>query len=117
MGCEILFILDDLIADPKIKQKRNSLCELALSGRHTRRSLWLLTQKYNGLNKDVREQAMFIISFWSKDRKSFIDMINENNTWINSDKIKTIEKKLGSSGSRSFIYIKCFKPIGYTVVD
>lgn len=115
-GCEILFILDDLIADPKIKQKRNSLCELAISGRHTRRSLWLLTQKYNGLNKDVREQSMFIISFWSKDRKSFIDMINENNTNISTDDIKQIEEELCKGDKRSFIFIKCFKPIGYQLI-
>ena len=115
LGCETLFVLDDLIADPKIKQKRNALCELAVSGRHTRRSLWLLTQKYNGLGKDVRDQAMFIISFWSKDKKSFANMINENNANISNEDIKKIERELGGGGKRSFIYIKCFKPIGYTL--
>lgn len=112
--CSILFILDDLAADANIKKKRDELSKLAISGRHTERSLWLLTQKYNALSKDVREQAMWIISFWTKDRKSMRDMIDENyiETGLSYDEIR---KEL-ESNNRSYLFIKCFQPVKSTIV-
>ena len=55
-GYQTLFIIDDCSAEGEINKGRDALSELAFSGRHRNHSLWVLTQKYNFLSKDVREQ-------------------------------------------------------------
>jgi len=40
-GEETLFIVDDVIADETLDKKRQSLLDLAISGRHRKHSLWL----------------------------------------------------------------------------
>ena len=50
-GEETLFIVDDMIADETLDKKRQPLLELAISGRHRRHSLWLLTQSYTAIPK------------------------------------------------------------------
>ena len=39
------------------------LSELAFSGRHLNCSLWILTQKYNAILTDVRQQIKWLDSF------------------------------------------------------
>ena len=41
---ETLFIIDDIIAHESLDKRRQSLLELAISGRHRGHYLWLLTQ-------------------------------------------------------------------------
>ena len=52
---QTLFIIDDCSAEGEINKKRDALSELAFSGRHRNHSLWVLTQKYNLVSKNVRE--------------------------------------------------------------
>ena len=49
---EVLFIIDDIIANKSLDKKRQSLLELSVSGRHQGRYLWLLTQSYIAIPKD-----------------------------------------------------------------
>ena len=55
-GHQTLFIIDDCSAEGEINKRRDALSELAFSGHHRNHSLWVLTQKYNSVSKDVREQ-------------------------------------------------------------
>ena len=55
-GEETLFIVDDVIADETLDKKRQPLLELAISGRHKKHSLWLLTQSYSAIPKNLRRQ-------------------------------------------------------------
>ena len=57
-GHQTLFIVEDYSAEVEINKKRDSLSELAFSGRHRNHSLWVLMQKYNSVFKDVREQIL-----------------------------------------------------------
>ena len=57
-GHQTLFIIDDCSAEGEIIKKRDALSELALSGCHRNHSLWVLTQKYNSVSKDVRESRL-----------------------------------------------------------
>ena len=41
---EILFIIDDIIANKDLHKRRQPLLELSITGRHQGRYLWLLTQ-------------------------------------------------------------------------
>ena len=58
--------------------KRDALSELAFSSHHRNHSLWVLTQKYNSVSKDVREQIKWLCLFFTKDRDSFEDCLREN---------------------------------------
>ena len=53
---ETLFIVDDIIADASTDKKRQPLLELAISCRWKKHSLWLLTQSYTAIPKDLRRQ-------------------------------------------------------------
>ena len=54
------------------------LSELAFSGRHLNCSLWILTQKYNSILTDVREQIKWMALSYCKDRDSFEKALREN---------------------------------------
>ena len=77
-GNHTLFIIDDCLAEGEMNKKRDALSELAFSGRHRNHSLWVLTQKYNSVSKDVREQIKWLCLFFTKDRDSFEECLREN---------------------------------------
>ena len=58
---QTLFIIDNCSAEDEINKQRDALSELAFSGRHRNHSLWVLTQKYNSISKDVREQLKMVL--------------------------------------------------------
>jgi hypothetical protein len=57
---QTLFIVDDCANLWESKNKYTNLTELAFSGRHFGISVWLLTQKYNAICKDLRENCKHI---------------------------------------------------------
>ena len=63
---QTLFI-DDCSAEVEINKKRDASSELAFSGRHGNHYLWVLTQKYNSISKNVREQLKWLCVFFTKD--------------------------------------------------
>ena len=58
---EVLFIIDDIIANKDLNKRRQPLLELSISGRHRSYYLWLLTQSYLVIPKKLREQAKAIL--------------------------------------------------------
>ena len=46
---EVLFIIDDIIANKDLDERRQPLLELSISGRHRGHYLWLLTESYKGI--------------------------------------------------------------------
>ena len=62
-----MFIIDDMITDETLDKRRQSLLELAISGRHRQHSLWLLTQSYMALPKNLRRQIQLFV--WYPYRK------------------------------------------------
>ena len=53
-GSKTLFLIDDIIADEALDKRRQPLLELPISGRHRGHSLWLLTQSYTAIPKNIR---------------------------------------------------------------
>ena len=51
---------------------------MAFSGRHFNHSCWLLTQKYNSVLKDYRENTAWLALFYCKDKFSFDQALDEN---------------------------------------
>ena len=63
-GSKTLFFIDDITTDENLDEKRQPLLELAISGRHKEHSLWLLTQSYTAVPKNIRRQAkMFYVQY------------------------------------------------------
>ena len=70
-GYTTLFILDDVIADESLDKCRQSLLDLAISERHRDHYLWLLTQSYTGIPKNLRRQAKQLFIWYPKECKDF----------------------------------------------
>ena len=51
---ETLFIIDDTIADESLDKRGQSLLKLAISGRDRDHYLWLFTQSYSAIPKNLR---------------------------------------------------------------
>ena len=75
---QVLFLIDDCSAQKGMTRKQQMLSELAFSGRHNNCSVWILTQKYNSVLTDLREQIKWIALFYCKDRDSFESALREN---------------------------------------
>ena len=54
------------------------MSKMAFSGRHYNHSCWLLTQKYNLVLKDCRENTAWITLFNSKDKNLFDQALYKN---------------------------------------
>ena len=53
MGEPSLYIIDDCSATKALTRKKDMLSELAFSSRHVYQTVWVLTQKYNAVLKDI----------------------------------------------------------------
>ena len=77
---ETLFVIDDIIAGEGLDKKRQSLLELAISGRHRDHYLWSLAQSYSAIPKNLRRQARAIFVWYPKERVVLKIIHDENNT-------------------------------------
>ena len=113
-GYETLFIIDDCSAEKDIVKKRNALSMLAFSGRHVNISVWILTQKYNAVLKDFREQVKWVALFYCKDRDSFDDCLRENDVIETKEKRNEVKNKLKKI-KHSKLILKTEQPTDYQV--
>ena len=65
---DILFIIDDIIANESLDKRRQRLLELAFLGRQRGHYLWLLTLSYSAIPKNLRRQAKVIFVWYPKKR-------------------------------------------------
>ena len=83
---KVQFIIDDIIANESLNKKRQSLLELAISGRHSGHYLWLLTQSYTAISKDLRRQAKAIF-VWYPKKQGDLKATHEENDVITDDEL------------------------------
>ena len=76
---ETLFIIDDIVADDCLDKRRQSLLEVAISGRYRSHYLWLLTQSYSAIPKNLRRQAKAIFVWYPKESADLKIIHDENN--------------------------------------
>ena len=67
---QTLIIIDDCANLHDAKIKSSALTKLAFHGRHLNISTWILTQKYNAIIKDFRQNVMMLVLFYDKDKDS-----------------------------------------------
>jgi hypothetical protein len=79
--------------------KESAICKLAFHGSHHNISTWIITQKYNAIVKDFRDNIKMLILFFNKDRDSMESALKQNNIipkeQIN-DVINTLKNNRGS---------------------
>ena len=102
-----------MIADKSLNKKRQSMLELAISGRHRDHSVWLLTQSYSAIPKDLRRQKKMLFVWYPDDRKD-LQIVDEETNLIEDwgsikDQLKT--KKYAC------LYIRLEHPRDYKVIS
>ena len=95
-GEETLFIIDDLIADETLDKRRQPLLELAISGRHRRHSLWLLTQSPTRLFLKICVDRRRCFSHGILQRTSDLKLMDEETNLMTSDDLLKIKEQLKS---------------------
>ena len=91
------------------------LSELAFSGRHADISAWVLTQKYNSVLTDLREQTRWVALFHCKDRDSFEDCLRENDVIPTREQRALVRKQLAEI-KHAKLLSKTDQPAAYIVV-
>ena len=98
-GPSTLFLIDDCANLHDSKMKESAICKLAFHGRHHNISTWIITQKYNAIVKDFRDNIRMLVLFFDKDRDSMESALKQNNIipkeQIN-DVINTLKNNRGS---------------------
>ena len=114
-GKPTLYIIDDCSATKELTKKKDMLSELAFSGRHADQSVWVISQRYISVLKDLREQTKWVCMFYTKDRDSFDNCLREIDV-IPTEERQRIKKELAKVKHRKLI-LKTDQPTGYWLVD
>ena len=114
-GKPTLYIIDDCSATKELTKKKDMLSELAFFGRHADQSVWVISQRYISVLKDLREQTKWVCMFYTKDRDSFDNCLRENDV-IPTEERQRIKKELAKVKHRKLI-LKTDQPTGYWLVD
>ena len=108
---QTLFLIDDCANLKKSKTKNSMLCQQAFSGRHHNISTWVLTQKYNAIVKDFRDNIKHLILHYEKDEDSLKAALKENRV-VPSEKRNDVISQL-DKGKRLFLRIDA--PLSYAI--
>ena len=117
---EVLFIIDDIIANESRDKRRQLLLELSISGRHRSNYLWLLTQSYSTIPKILREQAKAMIwqanfLWYPKERRDLKTIHDESNV-LTDDELFVVRALLKNS-EHTCLYICNEFPRGFRLLN
>src|SRR5271166_6680061 len=101
---QTLIIIDDCANLNDAKIKVTALTKLAFHGRHVNISTWILTQKYNAIVKDFRENIMMLVLFYDKDKESRDAAFKENDIGLCSVEKENIIKTLKNVKNSKVIF-------------
>ena len=112
---EVLFVIDDIIANKDLDKRRQHLLESSISGRHRGHYLWLLTQSYKGIPKKLREQAKAIF-VWHPKARIDLKMIHNENDVLTDDELVVIRDFFKKS-KYACLYIQNEFPRGFKLLN
>ena len=115
-GEPTLYIIDDCSASQAMAKKRDTLSELAFSGRHAQQSVWVLSQRYNAVLKDLRKQTQWVALFHCKDRDSFEECLRENDVIATREERVAIRRQIASKKHAKLV-LKTTQPAVYHLLD
>ena len=103
-----------IIAGETLDKRRNSLLDLAISGRHKKHSLWLLTQSYPAVPLDIRRQAKMLYVWYPKYGKDWDTIHEENNVIETGEELASVRKQL-KQGKHTCLIMKTEHPRDYEI--
>ena len=109
-----MIILDDFANLHDAKVKSSPFTKLAFHGRHSNISCWTITQKYNTIVKEFRQNIQVLVLFYYKDKKSREAAFEENDIGITSAKKNDIVKHLKAHKNSKFI-LRLTQPFRYVL--
>ena len=112
---EVLFIIDDIIADGNLDKKRQLLLELPISGRNPHHYLWLLIQSYSAVPKNLRKQAGAIFTWYPKERGD-LKTIHDENDVLTYDELVVVRGILRKS-KHACLYIRNEHSLGSKLLN
>lgn len=113
-GEETLFVVDDMIADETLDKKRTALLDLAISGRHRKHSLWLLTQSYTAIPKNLRRQKKQLF-LWYPSERSDLRLVDEETNLIPKDQLEVVKDQLKHK-KHACLYVRLEHPRSFQVL-
>ena len=81
---EVLSIIDDIIANESFEKKIQPSFEFPISGIQQSHYLWLLTQSYTVIQKNLRRQAKAIFVWYPKESAD-LKIIHDENDVLTDD--------------------------------
>lgn len=112
---QTLIIIDDCANLREAKIKSSALTKLAFHGRHLNISTWILTQKYNAIIKDFRQNVMMLVLFYDKDKDSRDSAFKENDIGLSTDEKEKIIKTLKNQKNYKAIF-RLVQPFEFVVL-
>ena len=112
---QTLIIIDDCANLYDAKLKATALTKLAFHGRHANISTWILTQKYNAIVKDFRENISMLVLFYDKDKESREAAFNENDIGLSREEKDKIVKKLKTCKGAKLV-VKLTQPFEFYIL-
>ena len=116
MGEPTLYIIDDCSASTALTKKIDMLSMLAFLGRHAEQSVWVLTQKYNSVLKDLHEQTRWVYLLHCKDRNSIEDCLRENDVILSREQRALVRQQLAETKHPKLL-LKTDQPVCYIVLS
>ena len=98
------FIIDDIIANKDLDKRRQPLLELSISGRHRRHYLWLLTQSYSAIPKDLTRQAKATFVWYPKERTDLRIIHDENDLLTDNELV--VARDFSTKSKYACLYIQ-----------
>ena len=109
---ELLFIIDDIIANEGLDKRRQPLLELSISGRHWVHYLWLLTQSHSAIPKSLRRQAKAIF-VWYPTERGDLKMVHDENDVLTDDDLVVARNFL----KHACLYMRNEFPRGFRLLN
>ena len=113
-GSKTLFLINDIIANENLDRRRQPLLELAISGRHKEHLLWLLTQSYTAVPKNIRRQAKMLYVWYPKNRTDLNTIHKENDIIETPDELANVKKQL-KLGKHTCLIMRMEHPRAYQI--
>ena len=112
---EVLFIINDIIANESFDKKRQPLLELTILGRHRGHYLFLLTQSYTAIPKNLQRQTKTIFMWYPKEQGD-LKAIHEENDVLTDDELVVARGRLRES-RYGCLYIQNEYPRGFKLLN
>ena len=111
---EVLFIIDDIIANKDLDKRRQPLLELSILGMYRGHYLWLSTQSYKDIPKKLREQAKTVFVWYPKAKIDF-KMIHDENDVLADDEL-AVARNFFKKSKHLCLYIRNEFPRGFRLL-